>query len=88
MKVSEKLLNSVKGWLPKLSSDLHKGQSGKIAVIGGSEEYTGAPFFASIACMRTGADLSHVFCSEGAGIAIKSYCADLIVHPVFQIEER
>lgn len=28
-----------------------------------------------------GADLSHVFCTEGAATVIKSYSPELIVHP-------
>ena len=32
--------------IPKLSPDRHKGQNCKIAVIGGSLDYTGAPYYA------------------------------------------
>lgn len=31
-----------------------------------------------------GADLSHVFCTEGAATVIKSYSPELIVHPVLE----
>ena len=31
--------------------------------------------------MQIGADLSHVFCTEGAATVIKSYSPELIVHP-------
>lgn len=31
--------------------------------------------------MQVGADLSHVFCTEGAATVIKSYSPELIVHP-------
>ena len=51
-------------------------------MIGGCEEYTGAPFFASISALRAGADLAHVFCTSDAATAIKSYSPELIVHPV------
>lgn len=34
------------------SADKYKGQAGKIAVIGGCREYTGAPFFASMAALK------------------------------------
>ncbi len=30
---------------------------------------------------QIGADLSHVFCTEGAATVIKSYSPELIVHP-------
>jgi len=64
-----------------LSLDKYKGQSGKIAVVGGCKEYTGAPYFASYSALKIGADLSHVFCSEEAGSVIKGYSPELIVHP-------
>ena len=32
-------------------------------------------------CTQVGADLSHVFCTEGAATVIKSYSPELIVHP-------
>ena len=63
------------------SSKFHKGQAGKIGVVGGCEEYTGAPYFAAMSALRMGADLAHVFCAEGAGHVIKSYSPELIVHP-------
>lgn len=50
-------------------------------MIGGSEEYTGAPYFAGMASLRTGADICHIVCDAAASQAIKSYSPDLIVHP-------
>ena len=68
--------------VPELdSSRYHKGQAGKIGVVGGCSEYTGAPYFAAMSALRMGADLAHVFCAEGAGQVIKSYSPELIVHP-------
>ncbi|CAA6656745.1 unnamed protein product [Spirodela intermedia] len=69
---------------PPLDSGLHKGQAGKIAVIGGCREYTGAPYFAAISALKIGADLSHVFCTKDAAPVIKSYSPELIVHPVLE----
>lgn len=34
------------------AADKYKGQAGKIAVVGGCREYTGAPFFASMAALK------------------------------------
>lgn len=70
--------------VPLLGSGRHKGQSGKVGVLGGSLEYTGAPFYAAISALKVGADLSHVFCDVAAGTAIKSYSPELIVHPVLR----
>ncbi|KAL8269657.1 hypothetical protein Esti_006412 [Eimeria stiedai] len=38
--------------LPPLEYKDHKGASGKICVIGGSRDYTGAPYFAATAALR------------------------------------
>ena len=47
---------------------------------------TGAPYFAAISGLKTGADLVHVFCEQQAGQVIKSYSPELIVHPVLDTE--
>jgi len=44
----EDLLSSARNFIPQLTNKMHKGQAGRIAVIGGSEEYTGAPYFAGV----------------------------------------
>ena len=72
---------SFKSSIPELDPNSHKGQHGRIGVIGGCLEYTGAPYFSAIAALRSGADLVHVFCTSDAAIPIKSYSPDLIVHP-------
>jgi len=71
----------VAAMIPSLTPDKYKGQSGKIAVVGGCQEYTGAPFFAAFSALKLGADLSHVFCAQGAATVIKGYSPELIVHP-------
>ena len=58
-----------------------KGNCGKVVIIGGSNEYTGAPYFAGISALRSGADLAWVICAPAAGIPIKSLAPDLIVIP-------
>ncbi|WMV10440.1 hypothetical protein MTR67_003825 [Solanum verrucosum] len=57
---------------------------GKIAVVGGCREYTGAPYFSAISALKIGADLSHVFCTKDAAPVIKSYSPELIVHPILE----
>lgn len=78
----ELLFQAVKSLAPPLSYEGHKGQSGRIGLIGGSKEYTGAPYFAAITALRIGADLAHVFCPPEAAPVIKSYSPELIVHPL------
>ncbi|KAG5560098.1 hypothetical protein RHGRI_003404 [Rhododendron griersonianum] len=69
---------------PPVDPTRYKGQAGKIAVIGGCREYTGAPYFSAISALKIGADLSHVFCTKDAAPIIKGYSPELIVHPVLE----
>ncbi|XP_053419503.1 ATP-dependent (S)-NAD(P)H-hydrate dehydratase isoform X2 [Nycticebus coucang] len=72
----------VRNIIPPLSAKKHKGQDGRIGIVGGCQEYTGAPYFAAISALKVGADLSHVFCAREAAPVIKAYSPELIVHPV------
>ncbi|XP_034829800.1 ATP-dependent (S)-NAD(P)H-hydrate dehydratase [Maniola hyperantus] len=72
----------IKACIPPLDGTHHKGQAGRIGVVGGSLEYTGAPYFAGISALKVGADLVHIFCSSPAATVIKSYSPELIVHPL------
>ncbi|KAF1330964.1 Yjef family domain-containing protein, variant 2, partial [Globisporangium splendens] len=74
----------VRRLIPALTTDWRKGQHGRVGVVGGSFEYTGAPYYAGISCLKTGADLCHLFCTEEAAIPIKSYSPELIVHPLLR----
>ncbi|CAF4855862.1 unnamed protein product, partial [Rotaria magnacalcarata] len=65
------LLQSFRKLIPPLLFDGHKGEAGRIGVVGGSEEYTGAPIFAGMTALRTGADIVHIFCAKNAAIPIK-----------------
>jgi len=75
------LLPQLQRLVPPFSPSKHKGQAGKVAVVGGCQEYTGAPYFASYSALLVGADLSHVFCEASAAPVIKAYSPELIVHP-------
>ena len=73
--------------VPPLSDTSHKGQSGRICVIGGSIEFTGAPYFAAISGLKVGADLSYVLSSQSAAPVIKSYSPELIVYPLLDTQD-
>jgi len=83
---SKSLIDQVKQIIPPLTGKLHKGQAGRVGVVGGSADYTGAPFFSAVSALRVGADLSHVICEPRAGQVIKTYSPDLIVHPIIHDE--
>lgn len=77
-----KIVQLLQKSIPPLDGTQHKGQAGRIGIVGGSLEYTGAPYFAGIAALKVGADLVHIFCSKPAATVIKSYSPELIVHPL------
>jgi len=68
---------------PDLTGALHKGQAGRVCVLGGSKLYTGAPYFAASSALRTGSDLAFVLCAEEAATPIKCYSPELMVAPVY-----
>ncbi len=47
----------VDGWLPRRPLDSHKGTFGRVLIVGGSANYTGAPALAGRAAFRMGAGL-------------------------------
>ena len=57
----------------------HKGQNGNVLVVGGSNEYSGAPALAALSALRSGADISIVACPTSVASPIRSYSPDLIV---------
>ncbi|WEL22985.1 NAD(P)H-hydrate dehydratase [Candidatus Nanohalovita haloferacivicina] len=59
--------------------DSHKGQNGKVMVIGGSEKYTGAPALTAQAALRAGADLVKVLTSDHARPVVQGFSENLIV---------
>lgn len=85
-KMDPQWLSCARDCVPALSGDRHKGQAGRIGVIGGCADYTGAPYYAAMSCLRLGADLVHVFCATAAGPVIKAYSPELIVHAVLDTD--
>ncbi|QLL33470.1 hypothetical protein HG536_0E03810 [Torulaspora globosa] len=64
-----------------LSPKFHKGQNGRVCIVGGCEDYTGAPYFSANATALIGCDMTHVICERDAAPVIKSYSPNLMVHP-------
>lgn len=82
------ILKRLASVFPTLDKSDKKGKNGRIGVIGGSFEFTGAPYYSAIAALRVGGDLSHIFCSKFSSAAIKSYSPEIITHPLFISEEE
>lgn len=56
----------------------HKGDFGRLLVIGGSETFSGAPALVALAALRTGVDLAYVAAPEKTAHAISAMSPDLI----------
>lgn len=65
--------------LKNRDSTSHKGNNGKLLIVGGSGDYSGAPAIAGMAAIGTGCDLVYVAAPFNAAQAIKSTSPDLIV---------
>lgn len=72
--------------VPRLDGRSHKGQNGRIGVLGGSVDFTGAPYYAGIAALRTGAELIYMLTAQEATVPLKSYSPELMVSPVYSFE--
>jgi NAD(P)H-hydrate epimerase len=60
------------------SPEAHKGDFGRLLVIGGSEVFSGAPVLVASAAYRTGVDLVHIAAPVKTAYAISSMSPDLI----------
>ncbi len=65
--------------LKNREADSHKGNNGRLLIVGGSGDYSGAPAIAGMAAIGAGADLVYVATPEKSAQAIKSTSPDLIV---------
>jgi len=59
-------------------SSAHKGDFGRLLVIGGNEVFSGAPTLVSLAALRTGVDIAYLAAPTKTAKAISSISPDLI----------
>jgi hydroxyethylthiazole kinase-like uncharacterized protein yjeF len=60
------------------ASSAHKGDFGRLLVIGGSEVFSGAPALVSLAALRTGVDIVYLAAPAKTAYAVSSMSPDLI----------
>lgn len=60
-------------------SDSHNGENGKVGVIAGSVDYTGAPALAAQAALRSGCDLTEILTSGSVRDVVAGFSENLIV---------
>lgn len=65
-------------FIKKRDNDSHKGDHGRVLVIGGCEDYIGAPAMAAMAALRVGCDVVIVAAPEKVAWAINNIYPDLI----------
>jgi NAD(P)H-hydrate epimerase len=76
--------------LKKRDPASHKGNNGTVLVIGGSNDYSGAPTLAALSAFKSGVDLVYVASPKSVSSTIRSYTPDLIVntlHHDFIVEQ-
>lgn len=69
---------------PRLDGHGYKGQAGRIGVLGGSVDFTGAPYYAGMASLRVGAELLYLCTASEATGPIKSYSPELMVSEIYR----
>ncbi len=68
-------------YYPRPSADSHKGDNGRLLIIGGGP-YTGAPALAGLAAYKVGADLVTIATPENCFVPIASHSPNFIVKPL------
>jgi len=69
----------VKKLLPKRNVKSHKGQNGRVLIVGGSKDFYGAPVLAGLAALKSSADLIYLFVPESNFDCSRSLYPDFIV---------
>jgi len=77
--ISEEFIKSI---YPARRKSSHKGQNGRVLIVGGGWMYHGAPLIASLAALKAGVDLVYVAVPKPISDPIRSYTPDLIVIPL------
>ncbi|MCK4300684.1 MAG: NAD(P)H-hydrate dehydratase, partial [Planctomycetes bacterium] len=64
--------------LPEREPEAHKGDYGRLLVVGGGSQYAGAPALVALAALRSGVDLATVAAPAETARIINSFSPDLI----------
>lgn len=73
--------NDIKKIYPQRNPHSHKGMNGRVMIIGGSDEYYGAPILSAMGALYSGADLVYLCIPEMHAVAARSFSPDFIVRP-------
>ncbi|MDO5026407.1 MAG: NAD(P)H-hydrate dehydratase [Tissierellia bacterium] len=81
-KLNKEDLSYMKKILPKRDRNSHKGDYGKLAILGGSEGMSGSIYLSSKASLRSGAGLVHLIVGKAIYSIIQMKCLEQIIHPL------
>lgn len=73
---------SVRLSIPKRKEDAHKGDFGKLLIVGGAVGYTGAPYLAALAAVRSGCGLTYLGVPECIWAVEAAKCASAMPFPL------
>jgi len=69
----------IKHIFPERDPESHKGQNGKVLIVGGSIEYYGAPLLSALGALYSGSDLINIYVPESNFDVTRSLYPDFIV---------
>jgi ADP-dependent NAD(P)H-hydrate dehydratase / NAD(P)H-hydrate epimerase len=64
---------------PRRGKDSHKGENGKVVIVGGSRDYLGAPIFAGLGALSSGVDLVYIWVPEANFVATRKASPNFLV---------
>lgn len=71
--------STISKFMPKRDANSHKGENGRVLIIGGSIDYYGAPILAGLGALYSGADLAILYVPESNFECSRSLYPDFIV---------
>ncbi|MFA6458673.1 MAG: NAD(P)H-hydrate dehydratase [Patescibacteria group bacterium] len=70
----------VEFYFPRRRENSHKGENGRVVIVGGSANYLGAPLFAGLGALAAGVDLVDIFVPGVNFAATKKFSPNFLIH--------
>lgn len=70
----------VEFYFPRRRENSHKGENGRVVIVGGSANYLGAPLFAGLGALAAGVDLVDVFVPRINLAAARKFSPNFLIH--------
>lgn len=77
-----KINSEMKNLMPKRDSDTHKGDYGRIAIVGGSDGMAGSVYISSMSSMRTGAGLCYILAPKSISTILQIKANEQIIREI------